>query len=1346
MSNLSINDNDEIMEPYPSEQNDDYNDVFNKYEFMEHNALSKRNYIYQEPHQLLLRNYISLPTTYTSVLLYNDLGTGKCMAKDTPIIMYDGTIKKIQDIEAGEMVMGDDSKPRRVLSLARGVDNMYDIIPVKGDKYTVNEEHILCLKASGSPTLKESKINSGYNVQWIENNKFQSRTFTYKRNDNIDRESKYELANEWRSLMKEKYEQVLEISVRDYLKLSTSKRNQLKGYRTGVEFEEKDVPIDPYMIGYWLGDGTTRDAVITSQESTVLHYFANELGKYNLYLSKRSMEYCYGISGLTGKSNSNLFLTTMKKYGLTETKHIPDIYKYNSRENRLKLLAGFIDADGHLSKNSFEITQSIEHEVLIDDIIYLARSLGFACYKGVKKFSEAYRIVINGEGIEAIPTLSPRKKASPRRQIKDVLVTGIRVVPVGRGDYYGFTLDGNCRYLIGDFSVTHNTCSAITIAEGFKEYVANMGNRVVVLVKNKNIQKNFMNELASQCTGDEYITETQRNLFFGTDVASDLTESKRAITTRFARTVSKTYQFITYGAFVNKVIGAKQYAKDEYGRNTTKLLYSQEGDIVRKIIGTPITEFNNTVVIVDEAHNITNNDMYTALHKVLSNSYNYRLVLLTATPMFDNVKEMFELSNLLNANDSDLQLPIRNDLLRSDPPLVVREQSPVINSKVLKGGIVTITELGKERLEVALRGKVSYVKTNTQTTPTKIEMGEDLVYGKVGTLKVIPCQMSKYQYGVYLNALKSDIKQNIDIDMSSAIQNIESAENENETVTVSKTGSLYKNSSDASTITYPNKQYGKEGFMNLFTKAATGSKYTITDPSVLTTELEKYSSKLYALLQNVKRSPGNVFIFSNYVSFGGTSLLRQLLLANGYTEYHGKRTASSGERSATFTVFDESTSAETREQHRRIFNSPQNKYGEIIKIIIGSPIISEGITLKNVRQVHILEPSWNMSRINQTIGRAVRNYSHHDLPEEERAVEIYKYVSVYYTDAERQEGQVVSKSVSKFFIDREKYILSEEKDRSNKKIERLLKISAFDCDLMRARNSIASDTDSVQTGSASCDYTECSYNCKYTPGRGDAVDKSTYNLHIQTFDKFDIYYVLQTLRDLFVRSFVWSLDDIVEIISDSEVHISKEAVFTALNYVVENKTMFSDMYNRDGFIINRGPYYIFNHIDIDINSSIYAKMLDFSTDKTKYTLGEYAKTQLDRDIFIKKEEKPKKEETVQLSNNDIEYNDAIVKNETIFGTYRQRGTITEPYGPRDNKFRIVDLRKLEDAEGVDDDAVSDKRKTISGMWIGSYKKPQLIEIAKYLGIKSKVKIEEYDKDEMGKIIERELARRKAVLK
>jgi hypothetical protein len=101
-----------------------------------------------QPHQAFVKNFMSFQTPYSSLLLYHGLGTGKCHAKGTPIIMSDGTIKLIEDIKEGDLLMGDDSRPRTVLSLARGRDKMYNIIPIKGEKYTVNQEHILCLRAS----------------------------------------------------------------------------------------------------------------------------------------------------------------------------------------------------------------------------------------------------------------------------------------------------------------------------------------------------------------------------------------------------------------------------------------------------------------------------------------------------------------------------------------------------------------------------------------------------------------------------------------------------------------------------------------------------------------------------------------------------------------------------------------------------------------------------------------------------------------------------------------------------------------------------------------------------------------------------------------------------------------------------------------------------------------------------------------------------------------------------------------------------------------------------------------------------------------------------------------------
>ena len=373
-------------------------------------------------------------------------GSGKCMKKNTPILMFNGSIKMVQDVQEGDLLMGDDSTPRTVLSLARGVDEMYDIIPNKGEKYTVNKEHILCLKNTKRKPWVEIRMANGikrFDVKWWQNNKENSKVC-----NSINE------ANELIENIKNVHQDIVEISVKDYLTQNKNFKHHFKGYRVAIDFPEKEVTIDPYLLGYWLGDGNLNGFQITSQDSMDLH-------NINLYLTK-----------ISGKVDSNIFLSTLKKLNLKNNKHIPDIYKINSRKNRLKLLAGLIDSDGSLG-----ICIVQKSEKMIDDIIYLCRSLGFSCYKSKQtkgcwyknKYVENdyYRIVISGNTNE-IPTLIPRKVANVRKQIKDVLVTGIKVQHVGRDNYYGFTLDGNNRYVIGDFTVTHNTISALNVLSCLK--------------------------------------------------------------------------------------------------------------------------------------------------------------------------------------------------------------------------------------------------------------------------------------------------------------------------------------------------------------------------------------------------------------------------------------------------------------------------------------------------------------------------------------------------------------------------------------------------------------------------------------------------------------------------------------------------------------------------------------------------------------------------------------------------------------------------------------------------------------------------------------------------------------
>jgi hypothetical protein len=143
---------------------------------------------------------------------------------------------------------------------------------------------------------------------------------------------------------------------------------------------------------------------------------------------------------------------------------IPHEYKTASYENRMQLLAGLLDTDGCNTCNCFEIVQ--KNKKIAEDIMFLARSLGYRVTHRIKEVSgkDYHRLFISGD-VSRIPVRIERKKAYPRLQIKNTLRTGFTVEPIGIGKYYGFTIDADGRFLLGDFTVTHNTCIAEYVAD-----------------------------------------------------------------------------------------------------------------------------------------------------------------------------------------------------------------------------------------------------------------------------------------------------------------------------------------------------------------------------------------------------------------------------------------------------------------------------------------------------------------------------------------------------------------------------------------------------------------------------------------------------------------------------------------------------------------------------------------------------------------------------------------------------------------------------------------------------------------------------------------------------------------
>lgn len=358
-----------------------------------------------------------------------DMGNplARCLAKDTPVLMYNGTTKKVQDIKIGDLVMGPDSLPRTVGNVNSGEEEMYEVVSKDANrdiKYGCNESHIL--------TLRYCSDDYRYDAQ---------------KGDIVD------------------------ISVKDYLSLPERHRRMLQGFTTGVEFEEKQLPIPAYILGAWLGDGHSACPSLTTADDEMIKEwtsYASDIGMQVRVQENRqpnkSKVYFITSGESHGKAGRNPFLSNLRELEVLNNKHIPFIYKTTCRKDRLQLLAGLIDTDGYRLDETFIFTQ--KNEVLAKDLIYLAKSLGFrVTSKKVKSSSsklvgeiegEVYKITIGGDTWE-IPTRISRKQTKEKSKARNWLNYGINVVAKGKGTYYGFTLVEEPHFLLGDFTVTHNT-------------------------------------------------------------------------------------------------------------------------------------------------------------------------------------------------------------------------------------------------------------------------------------------------------------------------------------------------------------------------------------------------------------------------------------------------------------------------------------------------------------------------------------------------------------------------------------------------------------------------------------------------------------------------------------------------------------------------------------------------------------------------------------------------------------------------------------------------------------------------------------------------------------------------
>jgi len=373
-----------------------------------------------------LRDY-QIPIAYTAIMSGGGIvsaatGVGKCVAPATPIIWADGHVDKIQAAQAGDLLMGDDSTPRRVIERIDGIGPMYRITPIYGDAFEAADHHILRLVMTDT-------------------------------------------------------DEIVDMTISDLLAQTDYFRHRAKLYKVGVEFPARPVSIDPYYLGMWLGNGTWNSTQITTPFLEVTDYLRKLAADMEGRTSDRRITdgiKCFKRSICGARWGNNKTLNGLRACGLTRNKkkHIPREFMINSTEVRLQVLAGMLDSDGYLEHSGHCFDWCSVDKEMARDFTFLARSLGFrasentAQVEGFGKVVTRYRVHVSGD-IDRIPTIVVKRQAKKRAGQKDILRCGFKIEKIADGPYVGVRLDGNMLHLLGDFTVTHNTHIVKAIADAF---------------------------------------------------------------------------------------------------------------------------------------------------------------------------------------------------------------------------------------------------------------------------------------------------------------------------------------------------------------------------------------------------------------------------------------------------------------------------------------------------------------------------------------------------------------------------------------------------------------------------------------------------------------------------------------------------------------------------------------------------------------------------------------------------------------------------------------------------------------------------------------------------------------
>lgn len=754
---------------------------------------------------------------------------------------------------------------------------------------------------------------------------------------------------------------------------------------------------------------------------------------------------------------------------------------------------------------------------------------------------------------------------------------------------------------------TGKTCSVMGITEEYRTTLKQYGkNKKIIVVASANVQENFKLQLfdetklklvdgrwsISACVGNGLLSEINPFSIDG--------KTKDQITEQIRTLIANKYMFMGYIQFANYVINIIKLDETNNPKTTptSTRLENEKIQLTRQQINRLKYEFKNRMVVIDEIHNVRNssdtqNKMVSKYIEILARVVkNVHFVFLSATPMYNNHYEIIWLLNIMNANDG------RSIIYKSD----------VFDSNG------NITPNGRELIRHKATGYISYVKGEnpytfpyrmypdvfspsntfsseqptelTQFNGVNISHAEDLSILKLYKIELqSQCNRDSMcnncQYCVYQNIISHLALYNADFMQKEVFAYTELHP---------LIESLIISYPTINTTALAIDKVGRRGLNQIMTNTKFVYQYK---PEIIHAfgrifhkdVIGKYSAKIKTIVDNIISSEGPIIIYSQYIE-GAIVPIALALEELGMTRYNnGANLFKTKPQNGELSMFKYSIIcgnkilSPSNNEEIKAMTSPQNVDGKIIRVVVISKTGSEGIDFKSLRQVHIVDPWYNMNRNEQIIGRAVRFMSHTLLPLVKRNVEIFMYSAAL--PAATADNDTLVETADTYI-----YRIALKKAFQIGIISRILKETAVDCILNHVQTRLTQklmnrEIDQILSNQLqirhrigdmsytnNCDYMEnCEYEC--TPSAPHDTDETTYSeYHIRT----NVEKIMQKIRYLMKDQFFYRKDILIHYVQ-FPIYYPAIHIYYAIHQLSTNEQeIIVDKYGRRGRLVDNGEY------------------------------------------------------------------------------------------------------------------------------------------------------------------------------